>query len=59
MSIWVYKIKYDNIVLYFGGDDYEGINVTGKGIGVGSGYRMKGGDIYDDEGDKLWIRLTD
>ena len=58
--------KYDtcNVVLYFGGDDYEDINVTGKDVGVGSGYRMKDGIIYDDEGDKInsrviRIRVTD
>ena len=45
--------KYMNIVLHFGGDDYEGINVTGGDIGVGSGYRMKDGEMYDDEGDKI------
>ena len=45
--------KYDNIVLHFGGDEYEGVNVTGKDTGVGSGYRMKDGEVYDDEGDKI------
>lgn len=49
-------IKYDNIVIWFGSDEWEGINITGKKEGLGSGYRMIGSQLFDDQGDIILLR---
>ena len=49
-------IKYDNIVIWFGSNEWEGINITGKKEGLGSGYRMIESQLFDDQGDIILLR---
>jgi len=48
--------KYASIVLWFSDNEYEGINTSDAQSGLGSGYRMSGELLFDDEGDRIHTR---
>ena len=50
-------VKYDNVVLWYSDDEWEGINTSGAAEGPGSGYRMKSdGSVFDTDGVEIHMR---